>query len=49
MDKKQALELLMLLSGLESWILAKECVLPDHLIVAIERYVEILSTQVLGG
>ena len=49
MNKKEMLDLLRLLSALESWALSRQShVLPDYLHDQLVESVELLATRVLG-
>jgi hypothetical protein len=47
--REQNLELLMLLSALESWMFSLGKAPPDYLIERIDNAVELLRAEVLGG
>jgi hypothetical protein len=49
MTKPEALELLMLLSALESAFFASKTTMPDYLIERIDTSVELLKNEVLNG
>ena len=49
MTRAQAIDLLMLLSALESWAMAQHARLPDYLIEDIEKACEKLKSQAIGG
>jgi hypothetical protein len=49
MNKEQTLELLMLLSALESWCYSKAEGFPDHLAERAEVAVDVLKAALLGG
>ena len=46
-DKKQVLELLKLLSALESWSLSSKTALPDYLFERLDRAINELTEDVL--
>lgn len=47
MDRSQILDLLMLLSALESWAFSNKTMLPDYLHERLCRHVEMLSELLL--
>ena len=47
--REQTLELLMLLSAMESWMFSLGKAPPDYLIERIDTAVDLLRTEVLGG
>lgn len=49
MTKPEAIDLLMLLSALESWSFAAEHRLPEMLATRLDNAVEALRAEVLGG
>ena len=48
MDKSQTLELLMLLSAVESWSFADKHRMPDYLYDRIDSVIELLRKELLG-
>jgi hypothetical protein len=49
MTRAQAIDLLMLLSALESWAMAQHARLPDYLLGDIQTACDGLKAQVLAG
>ena len=47
LTKKQALDILMLLSALESWGYSNKAEFPDFLIEKLERNVELISAKII--
>ena len=48
MDKSQTLELLMLLSAVESWSFADKHRMPDYLYIRIDSAIDSLKKELLG-
>lgn len=48
MNKPQAIDLLMLLSSLESWSFAAKCDFPDYLHERLHEQIDLLRKQALG-
>jgi hypothetical protein len=49
MSKEESLDLLMLLSAVESWAFSTKERMPDYLFEKIDSATEILRAKVLGG
>ena len=48
MSKEQALDLLMLLSAIESWSFADKHRMPDYLYDRIDKSIDLLRVELLG-
>lgn len=49
MTKPEALDLLMLLSALESWAFSQKAMIPDYLHDRISTAIELLRAEILEG
>lgn len=48
MPKEQLLDLLMLLSALESWSFAEKHRMPDYLLERVDKQIDLLRKQLIG-